>query len=222
IWYLSPLVCLVFLGLIPVWVAVAWLSPQIREVLYSGWQPVIIAMSISSIGGIILDKTVSHPKFEGMAVFTPVINGVGGNLVAIQASRFSTYLHFGSIPGVLPYKMRQHWPSPFVTFFSPGVNSRSARVLLMLVIPGHLVFLYAIVLLQGKEASVSKAFIICYLFAALLQVTILLYVADLIIRLMWRSSMDPDNFSIPYLTAIGDLLGTGFLALCFHGISLVQ
>uniref|UniRef100_A0A3Q1H6G4 Solute carrier family 41 member n=1 Tax=Anabas testudineus TaxID=64144 RepID=A0A3Q1H6G4_ANATE len=216
IWYLSPLVCLVFLALIPVWVVVARQSPQIKEVLRSGWQPVIIAMSISSFGGLILDKTVSDPNFEGMAVFTPVINGVGGNLVAIQASRISTYLHFWSIPGVLPYKMRQHWPNPCVTFFSSGVNSKSARVLLMLVIPGHLVFLYAISLLQGEEAPISIAFTICYLCAALLQVAILLYVADLIVRLMWRRSLDPDNFSIPYLTALGDLLGTGFLALCFH------
>lgn len=46
--------------------------------------------------------------------------GVGGNLVAIQASRISTYLHFWSIPGVLPYKMRQHWPNPWITFFSSG------------------------------------------------------------------------------------------------------
>ncbi|KAK5923208.1 hypothetical protein CgunFtcFv8_000200 [Champsocephalus gunnari] len=92
----------------------------------------------------------------------------------------------------------------------------------MLVVPGHLVFLYAISLLQGEEAPISVAFAICYLFAALLQVAILLYLADLIVRVMWRRSMDPDNFSIPYLTAVGDLLGTGFLALCFHSVSLVQ
>uniref|UniRef100_A0A8C5H1C0 Solute carrier family 41 member n=1 Tax=Gouania willdenowi TaxID=441366 RepID=A0A8C5H1C0_GOUWI len=205
VWYLSPLVCLVFIALIPLWVLVARQSPQIKEVLRSGWQPVIVAMSISSFGGLILDKTVSDPNFEGMAVFTPVINGVGGNLVAIQASRISTYLHFWSIPGVLPYMMRQNWPNPF-----------SARVLLMLVVPGHLVFLYAISLLQGDEAPISIPFTACYLFAALIQVGILLYVADLIVRLMWRRSLDPDNFSIPYLTALGDLLGTGFLALCFH------
>ncbi|XP_041656158.1 solute carrier family 41 member 1-like [Cheilinus undulatus] len=222
IWYLSPLVCLVFLALIPLWVLVARQSPQIKEVLRSGWQPVIVAMSISSFGGLILDKTVSDPNFEGMAVFTPVINGVGGNLVAIQASRISTYLHFWSIPGVLPYKMRQNWPNPCITFFSSGVNSKSARVLLMLVVPGHLVFLYAISLLQGDEAPISVAFTICYLCAALFQVSILLYVADLIIRVMWRRSLDPDNFSIPYLTALGDLLGTGFLALCFRCVSLVQ
>jgi len=47
VWYLSPLVCLGFLALIPLWVLVARRSPQIREVLRSGWQPVIVAMSIS-------------------------------------------------------------------------------------------------------------------------------------------------------------------------------
>uniref|UniRef100_A0A8C1IQC9 Solute carrier family 41 member n=1 Tax=Cyprinus carpio TaxID=7962 RepID=A0A8C1IQC9_CYPCA len=215
VWYLSPLVCVVFLLLIPLWVLIARRSPQIKEVLKSGWQPVIVAMSISSFGGLILDKTVSDPNFEGMAVFTPVINGVGGNLVAIQASRISTYLHLWSIPGVLPYKMRQHWPNPCATFFSSGVNSKSARVLFLLVVPGHLLFLFAINMLQGGHAAITPAFICCYLSAALLQVGILIYTADLIVRLMWRKGLDPDNFSIPYLTALGDLLGTGFLALCF-------
>ncbi|KAI4827634.1 hypothetical protein KUCAC02_031017 [Chaenocephalus aceratus] len=80
VWFLPPAVCLFFLLLIPLWVIIARRSPPISEVLKSGWQPVIMAMSISSIGGLILDKTVSNPNFEGMAVFTPVINGVGGNL----------------------------------------------------------------------------------------------------------------------------------------------
>ncbi|XP_062871322.1 solute carrier family 41 member 1 [Trichomycterus rosablanca] len=222
LWYLSPLVCLFFLLLIPLWVVLARRSLQIREVLRSGWQPVLVAMSISSFGGLILDKTVSDPNFEGMAVFTPVINGVGGNLVAIQASRISTYLHFWSIPGVLPYKMRQHWPNPCVTFFSAGVNSKSARVLFLLVVPGHLVFLFAIGLLQGGHTTITLPFTCCYLCAALIQVGILLYVADLIVRLTWRKGLDPDNFSIPYLTALGDLLGTGFLALCFRLVLLVE
>ncbi|RXN10067.1 solute carrier family 41 member 3-like isoform X2 [Labeo rohita] len=222
VWYLSPLVCAFFLLLIPFWVLIARRSPQIKEVLKSGWQPVIVAMSISSFGGLILDKTVSDPNFEGMAVFTPVINGVGGNLVAIQASRISTYLHFWSVPGVLPYKMRQHWPNPCVTFFSSGVNSKSARVLFLLVVPGHLLFLFAINMLQGGHTAITPAFICCYLGAALLQVGILIYTADLIVRLMWRKGLDPDNFSIPYLTALGDLLGTGFLALCFRLVMLVE
>ncbi|KAM6343892.1 solute carrier family 41 member 3 isoform 4-T5 [Alca torda] len=220
--YLSPLICAVFIVMIPLWVAIAKQSPSLAEVLKSGWQPVIVAMSISSIGGLILDKTVTDPNFEGMAVFTPVINGVGGNLVAIQASRISTFLHFWSMPGVLPYKMRQNWPNPCTTFFSSEVNSKSARVLFLLVIPGHLVFLYTIHLLQGGHTSLSFTFVMFYLTAALLQVGILLYVADLIVRLMWRKALDPDNFSIPYLTALGDLLGTGFLAICFRLVWLVH
>ncbi|XP_064012134.1 solute carrier family 41 member 3 isoform X2 [Pogoniulus pusillus] len=169
--YLSPLICAVFIVMIPLWVAIAKQSPSLAEVLKSGWQPVIVAMSISSIGGLILDKTVTDPNFEGMAVFTPVIN---------------------------------------------EVNSKSARVLFLLVIPGHLVFLYTIHLLQGGHTSLSFTFVMFYLTAALLQVGILLYVADLLVRLMWRKALDPDNFSIPYLTALGDLLGTGFLAVCFR------
>lgn len=33
---------------------------------------------------------------------------------------------------------------------------------------------------------------------------------------MWKNGDDPDNFAIPYLTALGDLLGTSLLALAFY------
>ncbi|XP_069369184.1 solute carrier family 41 member 1-like isoform X2 [Paralichthys olivaceus] len=201
-WYLSPVVCIFWLLLIPAWVIMACRSPPVREVLKSGWTPVMLAMIISSIGGLILDNTVSNPNFEGMAVFTPVINGVGGNLVAIQASRMSTYLHYWGVPGSLPLKK--------------DVNSQSARVLVLLLVPGHLFFLYTIHLLRGGHTAMTFTFIMCYLSAALLQVVILLYVARLMVRWLWQRGLDPDNFSIPYLTALGDLLGTGFLALSFR------
>ncbi|XP_077781103.1 solute carrier family 41 member 3 isoform X2 [Podarcis muralis] len=214
--YLSPLICAVFIVMIPLWIAIARQSPPVAEVLKTGWQPVIVAMAISSIGGLILDKTITDPNFEGIAIFTPVINGVGGNLVAIQASRISTFLHFWSMPGVLPHKMRQHWPNPCTTFFSSGINSKSARVLILLVIPGHLLFIYTIHFLQAGHTAPTFTFVSFYLTAAVLQVAILLYLADILVRLFWRKGMDPDNYSIPYLTALGDVLGTGFLALCFH------
>ena len=38
---------------------------------------------------------------------------------------------------------------------------------------------------------------------------------------MWSRGTDPDNSAIPYLTALGDLLGTGFLAVAFHLLYLV-
>lgn len=45
--YIYPLVCAFFVALLPVWVVLARRSPATREVLYSGWEPVIIAMAIS-------------------------------------------------------------------------------------------------------------------------------------------------------------------------------
>nr|CAD7428787.1 unnamed protein product [Timema monikensis] len=43
------------------------------------------------MGGIVLDLVVN--RFNGFVVFQPIINGIGGNLVSVQASRISTYLH---------------------------------------------------------------------------------------------------------------------------------
>ncbi|XP_029288582.1 solute carrier family 41 member 1 isoform X2 [Cottoperca gobio] len=214
--YANPLVCAVFVALCPLWVLIARRIPSTRELLYSGWEPVIIAMAISSVGGLILDKTVTNPNFAGMAVFTPVINGVGGNLVAVQASRISTYLHMNCLPMGEPNPTPRKCPTPCTSFFGSSVNSRSARVLFLLVAPGHLVFLYTINSLRGGHTTLTAVFITFYMAASLLQVIILLYLADWMVHWMWGRGMDPDNFSIPYLTALGDLLGTGFLALCFH------
>ena len=74
----------------------------IVQLLILGWTPVLLAMLISSGGGMILDKAVEH--FKGVAMFSPVMNGAGGNLVAIQASRMSTYLNkaTNSLFGVFP------------------------------------------------------------------------------------------------------------------------
>lgn len=53
------------------------------------------------------------------------------------------------------------------------------------------------------------------------QVAILLYLANWIVHFLWARGNDPDNFSIPYLTAMGDLLGTGLLAVAFHILYVV-
>ncbi|XP_025738326.1 solute carrier family 41 member 2 isoform X1 [Callorhinus ursinus] len=219
-YYISPLVGVFFLALTPIWIIIAAKHPATRTVLHSGWEPVITAMIISSIGGLILDTTVSDPNLVGIVVYTPVINGIGGNLVAIQASRISTYLHLHSIPGELPDEPKGCY-YPFRTFFGPGVNNKSAQVLLLLVIPGHLIFLYTIHLMKSGHTSLTVIFIVVYSLAAVLQVFTLLWIADWMVHHFWRKGKDPDSFSIPYLTALGDLLGTALLALSFHFLWLI-
>ncbi|XP_053455746.1 solute carrier family 41 member 3 isoform X2 [Nycticebus coucang] len=215
IWFLMPLVCIGFVALIPLWVLIAKKSPPVMKILKFGWVPIILAMVISSFGGLILRKTTSKQQFKGMAIFTPIICGVGGNLVAIHTSRISTYLHIWSTPGVLPLWMKKFWPNPHSTFCMPETNSISARVLLFLVVPGHLIFFYVIHLVEGQSVTSSKTFVALYLLAGLIQVAILLYLSEVMVRLTWYQSLDPDNHCIPYLTGLGDLLGTGLLALCF-------
>ncbi|XP_077400588.1 solute carrier family 41 member 2 isoform X1 [Vanacampus margaritifer] len=218
--YVSSLVCAFFMCLTPLWMVISSKHPASRTLLYSGWEPVITAMVISSIGGLILDKTVSDPNLAGIVVYTPVINGIGGNLVAIQSSRISTFLHFHHAPGEVPDEAKGCY-YPCRTFFGTGANHRSAQVLLLLVIPGHLIFLYTIHLMKSGHTTLTPIFMSVYLAAALLQVLLLLCIADWMVHSMWRSGKDPDSFSIPYLTALGDLLGTALLALSFHFLWLI-
>ncbi|KAM4734223.1 solute carrier family 41 member 2 isoform 2-T2 [Anableps anableps] len=117
--YVLYLVDLLYLCLIPVWMVVSSKHPASHILLRSGWEPIITAMVISSIGGLILDKTVSEPNLIGIVVYAPVINGVGGNLVSIQSSRISTHLHLNYSPGEFPVGSRNCF-NPFQTFLGSG------------------------------------------------------------------------------------------------------
>ncbi|XP_055413253.1 solute carrier family 41 member 3 isoform X1 [Bubalus kerabau] len=218
--YLTPLVCVGFAALTPACVLIAKQNPPVVRILKFGWFPIVLAMLVSSLGGLILNKTLSQPQFRGMAVFAPIMCGVGGNLVAIQTSRISTHLHLWGTPGVLPLWMKKCWPSPCSTFCSSEINATSARVLLVLVVPGHLAFFSIVSLLESQSVPSERTFVLLYLLAGLVQVTVLLHLADVAVRLAWRRALDPDDHCIPYLTGLGDLLGTGLLALCFlaHGL----
>ena len=94
-------------------------------------------------------------------------------------------------------------------------GSSVARVLLFLSLPGHVTFIFLIVRFATNPVRISFLFIFLYLFAALIQVAILLYIAQWIVGFVWRHERDPDNVAIPYLTAIGDLLGTALLTCVF-------
>ncbi|XP_016352063.1 solute carrier family 41 member 2 isoform X2 [Sinocyclocheilus anshuiensis] len=218
--YITYLVCVVFLCLTPMWVILSFRHPESQKLLFSSWEPVITAVVISSLGGLILDRAITDPKLEGVVLYSPVINGVGGNLVSIQASRIATYLHFHCPLGELPDDAKGCY-CPCRSFCTTGPNGRSAQVLLTLAIPGHLVFIYTIYLIQGNPDPPTAVFIFFYLAAAFTQVFLLLGIVDVMVHCLWKCGRDPDSFSIPYLTALGDLLGTGFLTLCFLLMSLV-
>ncbi|XP_044741596.1 solute carrier family 41 member 1-like [Chrysoperla carnea] len=213
--WISLIVIALCFFIVPFWWKLAHRNVMARESLLTGWQPVVIAMIISSVGGLIMEYSIIN--FRGIAVYQLIVNGVAGNLVAVQASKLSTYLHKN-------YTLGEHVPFSYSirkVFFGSDANSHTARILLAMTIPGHLIFNYAVASLNAGHTSTTPIFMIIYLLTSLIQVSILLYICHIMIYKMWRNEVNPDNSAIPYLTAIADFLGMAFLSAAFEFLYLI-
>ncbi|XP_011880271.1 PREDICTED: solute carrier family 41 member 1 isoform X2 [Vollenhovia emeryi] len=201
-----------FFVLMPIWIVIVLKNKYTRKVLKSGWIPILSALLISGGGGLVLERMID--SYKGSEVFQPVINGIGGNLVSVHASRMSTMLHQSSIMGILP-PHGKIWVFPWTALFVGSPYAKTARLLLAMAIPGQLIFVFIADALNPENCKLNVYFVISYLVASVTQVMILLYVAHIIIHAMWRYKIDPDNSAIPYLTALGDLSGSVLLAVAF-------
>ena len=169
--------------LLPFLLYVAYKNPHSSPVLLHGWTPVLLSMLISSGGGLILHRAVE--SFTAIAMFAPVMNGAGGNLVAIQASRITTYLNkaTNSLYGILPTDEERVCILPCSALCGGlrgcepcGGNllhASVARILLSVLLPGHLLFVLALCLLEARGVP-SANFLALYLLAGLCQVYYLL------------------------------------------------
>ncbi|XP_065350312.1 solute carrier family 41 member 1-like [Cloeon dipterum] len=211
--WVYPVVCAVLISLLPIFIIIARRNKFTKDVLKHGWTPIIIAMLIQVTAGLILDIVANRTK--DVAIFQPVVNGVAGNLVAIQASKMSTFLHQVTKLGVLPAGMRI-FLSPKTVFFSKEQLSTTARSLMILVVPGHLIFTYTISFAEQHGTSLHPLFILFYLVAVFIQITIVIYCTSVLTHFFWSREKDPDNNTIPYMTAIGDFLGILFMGLVFE------
>lgn len=77
----------------------------------------LIHWSYYRLGGLILSEAVD--VLPGFVIFQPIINGIGGNLVSVQASRISTTLHQTSIMGLIP-PYTKVFVSPFKALVKGG------------------------------------------------------------------------------------------------------
>ncbi|XP_038219228.1 solute carrier family 41 member 2-like [Zerene cesonia] len=216
LWQPITLLC-VYYCLLPIWVFIVWRNKYTKKVLTTGWTPVISALFISGIGGIVLDQAVD--RYPGYEVFQPIVNGIGGNLVCVQSSRLATQLHQTAIPGVLPERTRIiEWPWRTLFYGTPA--AKVARMLLALAVCGQIVFMIVADFVYQGFVSIQVSFGITYVACSVIQVMVLLYLAYILIHFMWKRKKDPDNAAIPYLTACGDLLGSVFLGLAFVILSM--
>jgi solute carrier family 41 len=68
------------------------------------------------MAGKIFDHSIK--MFNRIAVLQPVMNGVGGNLVAVQSSRISSYLHCQTKLGALPKEISRICSNPSRAFYN--------------------------------------------------------------------------------------------------------
>jgi solute carrier family 41 len=163
-------------------------------------------------GGLVLKRAVD--QFNGFVVFQPIINGIGGNLVSVQASKISTMLHQSSEPGILPpHGKICELPWKALIYGTP--YAKTALILILMSIPGQVLFIYIADFIHMSTSTIGAPFIFSYLVASFVQISMLLLIAHTLVHALWRFKIDPDSAAIPYLTATGDLLGSVLLLLAF-------
>ncbi|KAI7825388.1 hypothetical protein BC939DRAFT_448709 [Gamsiella multidivaricata] len=188
---LCLMVLLAQLALIPVWLYYVRRNKYVSEVVKEGWGPVFSAMVIASTAGLTLERYIN--QFPGMAMISPVLNGLTGNIGSIYASRISTALHANTTE-----------------------NYRATEKTLFLVhIPIEILFLAVISLLGLGDVQWSAGVVFGYAAVSLTLVVIALVLAKSITRLFWRWGYDPDNYALPILTSLIDVLGTALLVMGF-------
>ncbi|KAI7889591.1 uncharacterized protein EV154DRAFT_544471 [Mucor mucedo] len=187
----STLIFLIMLGLIPIFGLIVWRNSHVKDLLFAGWTPIILAMVISSLAGILLEAYVE--QYKGVALLTPVLIGLAGNLGSIYASRISTCLHSETKEN---YKVVEY-------------------TLMAMNIPVQVVFMVIIWAFGMGQLQYNVWFFLSYFMISMICTWICLKIGKIMSLTFWRMGYDPDNYVIPYLTASIDVIGTILLVSVF-------
>ncbi|KAJ2549585.1 hypothetical protein EV175_004392, partial [Coemansia sp. RSA 1933] len=165
-------------------------NEQMAHHITEGWGPLLFAAVTSSIAGLIVERYAD--RFPGMPALVPVVNGIGGNIGTVFASRLSTSLH------------RRHSHA--------SEHNLVILILLLINIPIQLGFL-ATHRFFDPSLVVNIWFVILYTAATIAHGASLLGIARLACNYLWNKGYDPDDYVNPFITGIGDMLGTILLSL---------
>lgn len=146
---LSSWLLFLMFGSIPFFGLSVWRNRHVKDLLFSGWTPIVIAMLISSGAGLVLERYVE--QYQGLAMFTPILCGLAGNLGSIYASRISTCLH----KGVQEHFERVEW------------------TLLMMNMPVQSLFLAIVWFLEIGHLDFTLAFALAYFLVSTLSVSVI-------------------------------------------------
>ncbi|KAJ2721603.1 hypothetical protein GGI07_003840 [Coemansia sp. Benny D115] len=190
-WPLALTLGLVALGLVLLRVVRSneLMSPHISK----GWLPLLYAAVTSSIAGLVVEKFAD--RYPGMPALVPVLNGIGGNIGTVFASRLSTSLH----------RRRSQ----------EAEHTLVMLILLLINIPVQVGFLAMHQFFDPALSSVNVWFIAVYTSATVVHGIAILSLARVACKYLWKHGYDPDDCVNPFITGSGDMLGTILLALVF-------
>lgn len=110
-------------------------------------------------------------EFSGFVVFQPIINGIGGNLVSVQASKISTMLHQSSLPGIIP-PHGKIFELPWRALITGTPYARTARILILMSIPGQVLFIFVADYIHMSSSTIGAPFVFSYLTVSFIQVNL--------------------------------------------------
>ncbi|KAG9284767.1 hypothetical protein G9A89_000916 [Geosiphon pyriformis] len=194
--FISTILFIIMALFIPYWVRHVRKNPYVRDLLLIGWSPLFLAMIISSMAGLVLEQYIE--KYSGLALLTPVLTALSGNLGSIYASRISTRLHSNGLEE----------------------NYRKSEITLFLIhLPIEILFLLLVWWFDMGHVHLTWSFCILYLFVSVICVGCSLVLAKKLTLWLWQHGYDPDNYCLPYLTAILDVIGTALLVLSYVALT---
>ncbi|MEA2034569.1 MAG: magnesium transporter [Euryarchaeota archaeon] len=168
--------------------------------------PLLISLSfIGTLAGLtyamVLDKLVAYAAF---LILIPPFAGGCGSIAGILCSRLATGMHMGAVsPSYMPEKevfsyFRMTYIYALIVFPLLAVTVHGASILLMVASPGLLLM------------------ILITLGSGLVVLTLTNVIAYITASLSFRYGLDPDNFGIPVITGVIDLVGATVLVAAIN------
>jgi len=195
--FFNDIILLILIALIPYWCYLALKNKYVHDVLFAGWVPIFSSLIITSIAGIVFEKYMD--SYKGIAVIMPVLNGIAGNIGSLYVSRLSTDLHIGVV---------NNYFKTFVTLF-------------WIHLPTEWSFLILIDIFNLGDTNVNMLFTFVYTSMSVILMVIILIFAHKATHWFWNHHFDPDNYCLPTLTALSDVLGTIFLVYQYYLLFLL-
>lgn len=114
--------------ILPLTLYLATQNPFTKGMFIGTHLPLALAVTVATISGLVFDHAVQ--SFARIAIYQAVVNGVSVNLMAVQASRISTYLQ--QLNSVAPDRAKEYASkcSPFRALFAQG-NYNMANIYIL-------------------------------------------------------------------------------------------